>query len=83
MGDTAGAVPLDLSLIRAGQVVADIVYHPLETTLLREASTRGATTVDGLGMLVHQACRQQIAWTGVESDPAVLRAAALAELARR
>jgi shikimate dehydrogenase len=59
------------------------VYHPLETTLLRAAREAGARTVDGLGMLVHQAVRQQELWTGVGADPAVLRAAGEAELASR
>ncbi|MGB1160665.1 MAG: shikimate dehydrogenase [Alphaproteobacteria bacterium] len=36
-------------------VVNDIVYNPLQTTLLQTASERGCTTVDGLGMLLHQA----------------------------
>ena len=48
-------LPFDPALLRAGQVVADLVYHPLETALLRAAAARGCTTVDGLGMLVHQA----------------------------
>lgn len=45
---------IDLSSLRAGSTVADIVYVPLETPLLAEARRRGHTTVDGLGML-HQA----------------------------
>ena len=76
-------VPVDPALLRAGQVVSDLVYHPLETTLLRAATSAGCTTVDGLGMLVHQAILQQELWTGHRPDPSVLRAAALAELTRR
>jgi shikimate dehydrogenase len=63
--------------------VADIVYHPLETALLRAAAAAGARTVDGLGMLVHQAVLQQRLWTGVAPDAGVLRRAAEAELASR
>ncbi len=74
---------IDPSLLRPGQVVADIVYHPLETALLRAAAAVGATTVDGLGMLVHQAVLQQERWHGHRPDPTVMRVAALAELARR
>ena len=59
------------------------MYHPLETALLRAAAAAGCTTVDGLGMLVHQAVLQQQLWTGRRPDPASMRAAALAELARR
>jgi shikimate dehydrogenase len=76
-------VPVDVGLLRPGQVVADLVYHPLETALLRAAAAVGCTTVDGLGMLVHQAVLQQELWTGRRPDPTPMRAAALAELARR
>jgi shikimate dehydrogenase len=76
-------LPCDPALLRAGQVVADIVYHPLDTALLRAARAAGAATVDGLGMLVHQAALQQRWWTGHTPDPAVLRDAALAELTAR
>jgi shikimate dehydrogenase len=46
---------LDLSCLPQAAAVCDIVYHPLETPLLREAKARGHQTVDGLGMLMHQA----------------------------
>ena len=81
MGDDS--LPIDPSLLRWTHVVADLVYHPLETALLRAASEIGARTVDGLGMLVHQAVLQQELWHGVRPDPAVMRAAALQELAAR
>jgi shikimate dehydrogenase len=71
------------SLLRARHVVADLVYHPLDTGLLRAARALGAATVDGLGMLVHQAVLQQQLWLGNDPSPAVMRAAALTELAAR
>ena len=46
---------IDLGRLSAPTVVTDIVYTPLETDLLREAKARGCETVDGLGMLLHQA----------------------------
>lgn len=46
---------LDLSALPADAVVADIVFNPLETELLKAAAARGLRTVDGLGMLLHQA----------------------------
>lgn len=79
----ADALPVDPTLLRAGQVVADLVYHPLDTALLVAARAAGATTVDGLGMLVHQAALQQQLWLGALPDVAVMRAAALRELAAR
>ncbi len=75
--------PLDGAHLRSGLVVADIVYHPLETALLRAAREAGSPTLDGLGMLIHQAVLQQQLWTGVRPDPDVMRAAATAELERR
>ena len=56
-GGLAGAAALDLSLdpLPAAATVCDIVYNPLETPLLKEARARGHQTIDGLGMLMHQA----------------------------
>lgn len=73
----------DPSLLRSGQVVADLVYHPLTTAWMRAAVDIGATTVDGLGMLVHQAALQQLRWLGELPDTTAMRIAAEAELARR
>ncbi len=46
---------LDLGGIRKGTLVTDLVYSPLRTTLLEMAERSGCVTVDGLGMLLHQA----------------------------
>jgi shikimate dehydrogenase len=56
---------LDLSLAKEKTVVTDIVYAPLETPLLRAARQRGLRTVDGLGMLLHQAVPGFERWFGV------------------
>jgi shikimate dehydrogenase len=76
-------LPCDPQLLHDGLVVADIVYHPRSTALLIAARERGARTVEGLGMLVHQAVVQQQLWTGITPDPAVMWAAAERELALR
>lgn len=83
VGMGSDQLPFDPALVHAGQVVADLVYHPLETALLRAARLAGATTVDGLGMLVHQAALQQQLWLGTLPDAAVMREAALRELDAR
>ncbi len=83
VGMGSDEAPFDLALLRSTQVVADLVYHPIETALLRAARRCGATAVDGLGMLVHQAVLQQQLWTGVSPDPAAMRAAAEHELVAR
>ncbi|WP_425040069.1 shikimate dehydrogenase [Primorskyibacter sp. S187A] len=55
-------VPLDG--LRPGQLVTDLVYAPLHTRLLVEAAAAGCTTVDGLGMLLHQAVPAFERWFG-------------------
>jgi shikimate dehydrogenase len=76
-------LPCDPTHLRHGQVVADAVYHPRETALLRAARAAGALPVDGLGMLVHQAALQQQLWHGHLPDVGVMAAAAERELAAR
>jgi shikimate dehydrogenase len=56
---------IDLSPLPAGAVVADIVYVPRETPLLAAARARSLATVEGLGMLLHQARPGFEAWFGV------------------
>ena len=62
--------PLDLKLDRAApnMAVADIVFAPLETALLRDAKTRGLQAVEGLGMLLHQAVPGFAAWFGITPE---------------
>ncbi len=55
-------VPLDA--LEPGAVVNDLVYNPLKTAFLAEAEQRGATIVDGLGMLLHQAAPGFERWFG-------------------
>ena len=75
-----GATVVAPGALLPGQIVADLVYHPLDTALLRAARERGAQSVDGLGMLVHQAALQIRRWTGSEAPIAAMRTAARAEL---
>ncbi len=62
------SLDLDLSPLPDNAVVADIVYVPLETDLLKRARQRGLRTVDGLGMLLHQAVPGFEKWFGVRPD---------------
>ncbi len=82
----AGQPPLalDLAGLPGDAIVADIVYVPLETPLLAAARSRGLRTVDGLGMLLHQAVPGFARWFGV--TPAVtpdLRALVVADIEAR
>lgn len=62
-----GEGDLDLDLDHAGSesIAADIVYVPLETAFLKRAAAAGLRTVDGLGMLLHQAVPGFERWFGV------------------
>lgn len=59
---------LDLSLLPKSALVTDIVYVPLVTPLLADARALGLRTVDGLGMLLHQAVPGFEAWFGVRPE---------------
>jgi shikimate dehydrogenase len=58
------AMPVDMPLLPANAIVADIVYVPLRTPLLAAARARNLKTVDGLGMLLHQAVPGFERWFG-------------------
>jgi shikimate dehydrogenase len=72
--DVDARLPLDPETLR-GMVVADVIPNPPRTRLIRDAEARGCTVLDGLGMLVNQGVIAIRHWTGVDPDPAVMRAA--------
>lgn len=61
--------PFDPDWLQARQWVAEIVYFPLETELLRRAKARGCRTLDGGGMAVWQAVGAFKLFTGIDPDP--------------
>jgi shikimate dehydrogenase len=64
-----GQPPLEINLrCPASLVVADLVYDPLETAMLKMARERGLRTADGLGMLLRQAVRGFELWFGVKPE---------------
>jgi shikimate dehydrogenase len=71
--DAASHVPVDAKTFRAGQIAADVVFSPVDTRFLKEAREHGATTLDGLGMLVNQARLNFKIWTGVDPDVELMR----------
>jgi shikimate dehydrogenase len=60
-------------LIEPHLVVCDIVYRPLVTPLLEAALARGASTINGLGMLVYQGAEAFHQWTGQEMPIEIVR----------
>jgi shikimate dehydrogenase len=75
MHDANERVPLNLKTLDSQTVVADVIFNPPQTRLLRDAGDRGCTTLDGLGMLVNQGAIGLKIWTGVDPDLAVMREA--------
>ena len=66
---------LDLSSMKPGMVVADVVFSPVRTRFLDDAAARGCRAIDGLGMLVNQGIVGVQYWTGITPDAAVMRKA--------
>ena len=68
----------DSSCLHGEMLVVDIVYNPLETTLMRQARSVGARTINGLGMLAWQGARSFEIWTGTMPPVEAMMKAALA-----
>ena len=71
----AFAAALPLASLPADAAVTDLVYDPIETTVLAAAAARGLKTVDGLGMLLHQGALAFETWTEVPAPVEVMRSA--------
>jgi len=74
------ASPVPGELLRAGQVVFDIVYTPLETRLLADARARGCTVISGVEMFINQAVLQFERFTGATAPLEVMRRVVLERL---
>ena len=74
-GVAAHELPCDPSAFHEGQVVVDLVYRPLVTTWIVEASSRGARVANGVPMLAHQAAVQFEIWTGRDAPIGAMTAA--------
>lgn len=66
MGKTSELSPIDTKLLRSGIVVADVIYFPKQTLLLKEAKSLGNTAINGLGMLLHQAAISEKIWFDID-----------------
>jgi shikimate dehydrogenase len=74
-------LPTPIEALRAGQVVIDLVYNPLETAWLAAARARGIEAHGGLSMLVFQAAHAFRQWTGAAAPVETMLAAARAAIA--
>ena len=82
-GMDGATVPFAPGLLRPGQTVTDLIYHPAETPLLAAARDLGARTQNGLGMLIHQAAAAFTLWTGEPAPLEAMRQGALQAIAAR
>jgi shikimate dehydrogenase len=76
MNDPEAKVRVSFAGVSAGLVAIDVVASPSATRFLRDAKRAGATTVDGIGMTVHQASLAFRLWTGIDPDESLMRDAA-------
>jgi shikimate dehydrogenase len=75
LGDADARLPLQEDSLTPDMVVADVIFNPPQTRLIRDADVRGCTPLDGLGMLVNQGVIAFTIWTAVEPDSEVMREA--------
>lgn len=80
MHPNVDATLIPAELFRAGQVVFDVVYNPLETKLLREARAAGLQTISGVEMFINQAVLQFEQFTGIAAPYAVMRQVVMEKL---
>ena len=57
---------IDLKPLSANTLVTDLVYNPVKTRLLIQAEKKGCRTVDGIGMLIHQAVPGFVRWFNLQ-----------------
>ncbi|MFC4358588.1 shikimate dehydrogenase [Halobium salinum] len=74
-GESGDETPVPAELLHGELAVLDAVYSPLRTRLLRDAERAGATTIDGLWMLLYQGVEAFERWTGRDAPVAEMDAA--------
>jgi 3-dehydroquinate dehydratase/shikimate dehydrogenase len=79
-GHDEGLSPVPREAFGSRPIAYDLIYNPLETRFLRDASAAGCETISGIEMLVTQAALQFELWTGLRPSLDLLREAALEKL---
>lgn len=69
------ATPFPLKYLRSDMIVMDIIYNPLQTTLLTQAKNMGCKTINGLSMFLYQAAAQFKLWTDINPDITIMKEA--------
>jgi len=76
-------VPVPKGVLRQFRAVADVVYNPLKTMLLREAAAAGCAIASGFEMFVYQGVEQFSTWTGKEAPVKEMREVVYERLSRK
>jgi shikimate dehydrogenase len=71
--DAEERLAVKVESLKPGMVVADVIFNPPMTRLLRDAKQRGCVVLDGLGMLVNQGVIGVLHWAGVVPNASVMR----------
>ncbi|MBN3556222.1 shikimate dehydrogenase [Fictibacillus nanhaiensis] len=82
MHPNTDSIPLKLNLLKKDAVVSDIVYNPLTTRWLKDAKGKGATTDNGVSMLVMQGAMAFEKWTGTFPDTNNMKQVVMEQLRR-
>ncbi|MGO3731562.1 MAG: shikimate dehydrogenase [Vagococcus sp.] len=84
MDNTIQEMPIDgEDILHTQLVVVDLIYHPMETLLLKKARKKGCQTINGLGMLLYQAAYAFQLWTGQEMPVDCVETKLLEKFAQR
>ena len=73
VGMFSSDTPVDLKECRKIGLLADVIYSPRQTSLLKQAEELGITAVNGIGMLLYQGCDAFTFWTGKKAPEEVMR----------
>lgn len=73
--NTGEMPPLPVEFLEKKHLVADLIYNPMDTTLLRRSRAAGAATLGGLGMLLYQGAIAFELWTGQKAPVDIMRQA--------
>ena len=73
--DVDARINFDPDTLLPNMVAADVIPNPPSTNLVKDARAKGCPVIDGLGMLVNQGVIGIRHWTGIDTDPKIMRAA--------
>jgi shikimate dehydrogenase len=73
LGNGNQPLDIDVTSLKPGMVVADVIVDPPDTRFLRDARAQGCTVIDGLGMLINQGVIGVKYWTALDVDQNAMR----------